>query len=45
MGDVVGAEKYALSDPNDKSEYQSLSSITTTPSTSAWRVPLPFLTR
>jgi hexosaminidase len=23
MGDVVGAEKYALSDPNDKSEYQS----------------------
>ena len=23
IGDVVGAEKYALSDPNDKSEYQS----------------------
>lgn len=23
MGDVVGAEKYALSDPNDKSDYQS----------------------
>jgi hexosaminidase len=23
LGDVVGAEKYALSDPNDKSEYQS----------------------